>query len=177
MANNTYLEKLYNPDDVLGVKMFGVDGWNRVKGAAAGFTDSMLSNPGSRRVVAVDPRYSEMWAKLLRPDVRAGAELLGESWFDSATNFLSSNVGRGISSIGHGVANILSDVPYVGTFVQGGRKVTNFAADALNALGFGTGSGDTSTTQKAAIGGGVLLLVGGGVAVYLLTRKKKRGRR
>lgn len=173
----TYLDKLYNPDDVLGVKMFGLQGWNRLKGAAAGYTEGMLKNPAAARTSRpVDPRYNVLLAKVLRPNIQAGAELLGASWFDSASNFLSSNIGQGISSIGHGVANILSEVPYVGTFVQGSRKATNFAADALNALGFGTG-GKKETVKKAAIGGGVLLLVGGGVAVYLLTRKKKRGRR
>lgn len=173
-----YLDKLYNPDDVLGVKMFGLQGWNRLKGAAAGYTEGMLNNPAAARPSRpVDPRYNVLLAKVLRPDIQAGAELLGSSWFDQASNFLSSNIGQGISSIGHGVANILSNVPYVGGFVQAGRRATNFAADALNALGFGTGKNQEETVKKAAISGGVLLLVGGGVAVYLLTRKKKRGRR
>lgn len=172
-----YLDKLYNPDDILGVKMFGLQGWNRLKGAAAGYTEGMLKNPAAARPSRpVDPRYNVLLAKVLRPDIQAGAELLGESWFDSASNFLSSNIGQGVSSIGHGVANILSNVPYVGGFVKAGRQATNFAADALNALGFGTGKTQESV-KKAAISGGVVLLVGGGVAVYLLTRKKKRGRR
>lgn len=186
---NQYVNNLFNCDDDLGVKMFGASSWNRLKARAAASTDSMLEHPGAARLVKTDRRHDELFAKLFRPDVKAGSDLLGAGWcercadttlgdvFDSAKNFLSSNVGEGISSIGHGVANILSETPYVGKFVQGGRKVTNFAADVLNALGFG--SGKNNVVQKAAIGGGTLLLIGAGLGVWYFGfhKKKKRGRR
>ena len=178
MAKNNYLDAHFNPDDEMGLKMFGVEGWNALKGAVSGFVDSRLNNPGAAYPYARhDRRASALYASLLRPNVAAGAELLGASWFDDATDFLSSKTFSIGSDIAHNVANIASYVPYVGDYVKGGRKVTNLAADVLNAMGFGTKAEDT--VKAAAIGGGTLLLIGGGVAIWYFGfhKKKKRGRK
>lgn len=176
MDKKNYLDNLFNPDDSLGVKFFGVNGWNAVKGAVSGYVDAALKNPLVVKQRKQPSKYNEVFTKLLRPNVAAGAELLGASWFDEASDFLSSRTFNVASDIGHNVANIASYIPYVGEFVKGGRKATNLAADTLNALGFGT---KAETVKTAAVGGGALLLIGGGVAIWYFGfhKNKKRGRR
>lgn len=177
MSKKNYMDSLFNPDDVTGVKMFGVDGWNRLKGSLAGYISAAIDNPAAimQRPARVTG-YNGLFTSLFRPDYKAGAELLGASWVDNVSNFLSSKTFSVASDIGHNVANIASYVPVVGEYVKGGRKVTNMATDVLNALGFGTKV--DNTVKTAAIGGGALLLIGGGVAIwYFGFHKKKRGRR
>lgn len=174
MDKKNYLENLFNPDDSLGVKFFGLNGWNAVKGAVSGYVDAALNNPVLNRPRKHQSAYNEFYSKLLRPDVEAGAELLGASWFDNASDFLSSKTFSVASDIGHNVANIASYIPYVGDYVKGGRKITNLAADTLNALGFGT---KPETIKTAAVGGGALLLIGSGVAIWYFGFYKKKKRR
>lgn len=185
---NIYLDSLYNCNDDLGVKMFGVRGWNRLKGSVAGVTDSMMNNPrAANRPISTDRRFDELFVSLFRPDVRAGAELLGGGWvervedcalgdiWDSASNVLNSNKVQTAADIFHNAANIVSYIPGYGKYVEGGRKGANFVANALNSFGFGT-TGEQ--VQTAAKWGGVALLVGGGLAVwYFGFHKKKKGRR
>lgn len=184
---NNYLNSLYNTDDELGVKMFGASAWNRLKARAAAATDSMLEHPKSVRAINQDRRYDELFAKLFRPDVNAGRELLGGDWcervtdvtlgdvFDSAQNFLSSKAVQTGADIFHNAANIFSYVPGYGKYVEAGRKGTNFVADALRMFGFGTNADETAKT--VAIGGGTLLLIGGGLAIWYFGFHKKKKRR
>lgn len=177
MSKKNYMDTLFNPDDVTGVKMFGVDGWNRLKGSLAGYISAAIDNPAAimQRPARVTG-YNGLFTSLFRPDYKAGAELLGASWVDNVSNFLSSKAFNAASGIAHNVFNLFEDNAYAGSFIKGGRKVTNVAADVLNAMGFGSKINDTVKT--AAIGGGTLLLIGGGVAIwYFGFHKKKRGRR
>lgn len=186
---SSYLDNLYNVDDELGIKLFGAPSWNRLKARAAAATASLLEHPGTSRVVKNDRRFDELFAKVFRPNVTAGNELLGGGWcervtdatlgdvFDKAKNLLSSNAVKTGADIFHNAANIFSYVPGYGKYVDVGRKGTNFVADTLRMFGFGTDTSDT--VAKAAIGGGTLLLLGGGAAAiwYFGFHKKKKRKR
>lgn len=171
----TWLDSILNPDDSLGVKFFGVNGWNKIKGAVAGYVDSLLNKP--RILKKRQSVYNDFYSKLLRPNVSYGAELLGGGWFDNLSDFIGSKTFNAASGIAHNVFNLFEDNPYAGTFIKGGRKITNVATDVLNAMGFGSKVNDTVKT--AAVGGGTLLLIGGGIAIWYFGfhKKKKRGRR
>lgn len=187
MAN--VLDAIYNTDEKLGVQVFGPAGWNRLKGRVCGTTAAMVEHPerSAKRPISIDRSKDELFIKLFRPDVRAGAELLGGGWcervtdstmgdiFEDAQKFLSSQKVETASNIFHNAANIVSYIPGYGKYVEGGRKTANFAADVLNRFGFGT-TGEQVT--KAAKWGGVFLLGGAGVAIwYFGFHKKKKGRK
>lgn len=189
MSNNV-MDNLYNVDDKLGVQLYGPRRWNALKGRVCGTTAAMLEHPerSAARPININRPYDELFTKLFRPDVRAGAELLGGGWVErvedstlgdvseTLLNIVNSDKFKVGSDIFHNAANIFQYVPGYGQVVPAARKVTNTAADILTSLGFGTSGEKVASAAKT--GGLLLLLGGGGFAVwYFGFRKKRRGRK
>lgn len=192
------LDNLYNADDRLGVQMYGPRTWNALKARVCGTTAAMLEHPeqSAARPICANRSHDELFVKLFRPDVKAGAELLGGGWVerveDSTLGFSVSDISNLSdkimevaqsdkvqigADIFHNVANIAKYIPGYGAIVPAARKVTNTAADLLTTFGFGTKSDDVKSAAKT--GGTILLLGGAGFAVWYFGfyRKKRRGRR
>lgn len=195
--SKTYLDNLYDCDDDLGVQLLGPQAWNGLKGRVCGVTQSMLEHPSqsAARPVSIDRRNDILFAKLFRPNVKAGAEMLGGGWCervadstlgwslsdvsDNILNIVNSDKFGVAADIFHNAANIFQHVPGYGAIVPAARKITDTAADVLTSLGFGTKSKDVQA--KVIDYGKWVLLGGGGLAIWYFgfyrPKQRRRGRR
>lgn len=169
---NNVLDTLYTPDDILGVNLFGIQNWNRLKGRVCGLTEVAL-----RDNVNGGGDVSELFCTLFRPNVRTCCELLGSgaiSWLDSMTTSSGWwNTWMKAKDTGESIAEL---IPVAQPFVSAGRKLNDLTSNIWDKIR-GKENEEISTATKAGLGiGSVLLLAGAGYLVYSMTKKKK-GRR
>lgn len=176
MKNERLLNKLYNPNDRLGVQFFGVDEWNRQKEKVCEITNDVIEGkliPACR----TGADYSQLFNVLFVPDRRAFGELLGAT---APLDYIPGSWTRSFSKVSSGVTDILDNVPVLSPFVKGGRSINQGLADFLEKLGlksYKESDEPLTVTQKAGLGLGGLLLIGGAAyGIYYLSKKKKRRR-
>lgn len=167
------LNRLYRPDDRLGVEMFGVSDWNRLKGRVCGLTNAALCN--SVDASCLPKSQTPLFEVLFRPDRNACNELLGSGVIDTIDNLTTSSgwwdTWMKAKDTGESIASL---IPIAQPFVAAGRKVNNLTSNIWDMIR-GKKSDETPTAVKAGIGiGGVLLLGGAAYGIYYLTKKKKR---
>lgn len=178
MKNENLLNTLYNPNDKLGIELFGVENWNIAKGAACGVTNSALS----RRYVPgpYAPEYVPLFNALFRPNRARFSELLGAS---APIDYIPGDWARSISNIGHGVTEGLNNIPFFMPWIAAGRSVNSGVAKVLDTIGMSnkkeSDGGTVSTVKTVGYGVGslVLLCVAGYGVYYLAKGRKRRGRR
>lgn len=175
MKNEQILNALYNPDDRLGVQLFGPEKWNLAKGAACGVTNAVIS----RRYVpkAYSKEYAPLFNALFRPDRAKFQALLGAS---APIDYIPYDWARSVSDIGHGVTEGLKNIPFFTPWISAGRSVNSAMASFLNMLGLKSSKADaddTPTVKKTAVGLGSVLLIGAaGYGIYYLAKGKKKRR-
>ena len=178
MKNENLLNTLYDPNDKLGVELFGVENWNIAKGAACGVTNSALS----RRYVPgpYAPEYVPLFNALFRPNRARFSELLGAS---APIDYISGDWARYVADMGHGVTEGLNKIPFFTPWISAGRGVNSAMAKVLDMIGLDSkketsDSSATSTVKTVGFGLGSLLLLGAaGYGVYYLAKgRKRRGR-
>lgn len=171
--SNTVLDSMYRPNDSLGVQLFGVNGWNSLKGRVCGLSNYALSN----RVPVEAGETSDLFIALFRP-TKTCSEMLGDgvvSWVDKMTTSSGWwDKWMKAKDAGESVANL---IPIAQPFVSAGRSVNSAISSIWDAIR-GKESEDLSTAKKAGLSiGAVLLIAGAGVGIYYMTKKRKRRRR
>ena len=178
MKNERLLNKLYNPNDRLGVQFFGVDEWNRQKANVCDITNDVIEGkaiPAYR----TGADYSQLFNVLFVPDRRAFGELLGAT---APLDYIPGSWTRSFSKVASGATDILDNVPVLSPFIKGGRSINQGLADFLEKLGLKSYKDSDepeplTVTQKAGLGLGGLLLIGGAAYGLYYLSKKKKGRR
>lgn len=166
------LDVMFRPNDSLGVQLFGLCGWNKLKGRVCGLSDYALTNG----VPLVYGDASDLFIALFRP-TKACSEMLGDSaisWLDRMTTSSGWwDTWMKAKDTGESIANL---IPVAQPFVAAGQKLNSLTSSIWDMIR-GKKSDDLTTTQKAGIGiGTVLLIAGAGYGVYYLTKKRKRRR-
>lgn len=176
MKNERLLNKLYNPNDRLGVQFFGVDEWNKQKAKVCDITNEVIEGkviPAYRN----GADYSQLFNVLFVPDRRAFGELLGAT---APIDYIPGEWVRSTSKVASGITDIADNIPILSPFVKGGRSINQGLAEFLEKFGlksYKESDEPLTVTQKAGLGLGGLLLIGGAAyGIYYLSKKKK-GRR
>lgn len=176
MKNERLLNKLYSPNDRLGVQFFGVDEWNRQKEKVCEITNDVIDG----RAIPVNrggADYTQLFNVLFVPNRQAFSELLGSSGIvdviDRATT--SSDWWGTWMNIKDAGENVAEMIPIAQPFVSAGKKVNKAISSVWDRI---RGKSDeTPTVVKAGIGLGGLLLIGGAAyGIYYMSKKKKRRR-
>ena len=115
------VEDLFNVNDYMGVRMFGVDAWNKVKQAAAIIAQKAANSPylfylraqGSAN--SVPGQYSQLGRDLWGYNDRAGVELLGAATWGAVKNQFDELLG----------VNWLNPMTYVTAPVKVGKWVAD----------------------------------------------------
>lgn len=176
MKNERLLNKLYNPNDRLGVQFFGVDEWNRQKANVCDITNDVIEGkmiPAYR----TGADYSQLFNVLFVPDRRAFGELLGAT---APIDYIPGEWVRSTSKVASGITDIADNIPILSPFVKGGRSINQGLAEFLEKFGlksYKESEEPLTVTQKAGLGLGGLLLIGGAAYGLYYLSKKKKGRR
>lgn len=176
MRNEVVIDSLYTPNDKLGVEMFGMSDWNRLKGRVCGLTNAAISR-NYNYTGGVNPNFTALFEVLFRPNRAKFAEMLGA---DAPIDLISSDWARGISKIGSGITEGLNKIPFFTPWISAGRSINSGVADLLKKFGLSSNKAEEVAPTVAKTGltlGGVLLLGGAAYGIYYLAKKKrKRGR-
>lgn len=178
MKNEAILNQLYDPNDRLGVEMFGVEGWNKVKGRACGVTNSVISRRFRPATTSINPNYTNFFNALFRPNREKFAELLGAT---APIDYIPGEWARGLSDLGHGVTEMLNQFAFFKPWISGGRSINSALAKFMEAMGLESKKPveeETPPAVKYVYGFGTVLLIVGGIwALWYFSRPKPRRRR
>lgn len=164
---NTVVNKLYQPNDRLGVALMGAKKWNRLKMNVANTSRNYAARgytPGVIRKTYASPIASQ----LMGFNDAAGVALLGSTWSNlkdtvTSTTHTALNIGKQIP-ITSGLVDTLRDV---GSYFKWGSKASSETDSAIDAAAKAIKANKIKT---ALILGGVG--VGAAFLIYYMGKKK-----
>lgn len=130
-TNTITLDDLFNVNDYLGVRYFGVPAWNRIKAFACQITENAKDHPTAFLFASIgkpkndNTKPSELSYKLFGFNDLMGGVCMGEAVWDAVKREIDGELlGFSISSIGKGIANAAKGVA---------KATTTVAKAAVNA--------------------------------------------